>query len=90
MAGNTIVNMFKVKELRSRLLFTIAVLAVYRLGCVLTIPGIDASALIAYFESAKNDFASYMDFFVGGAFSQFSVFMLGVMPYFLHRSLCSF
>lgn len=81
MAGNTIVNMFKVKELRSRLLFTIAVLAVYRLGCVLTIPGIDASALIAYFESAKNDFASYMDFFVGGAFSQFSVFMLGVMPY---------
>lgn len=81
MAGNTIVNMFKVKELRNRLLFTIAVLAVYRLGCVLTIPGIDASVLFDYFKANKNDFASYMDFFVGGAFSQFSVFMLGVMPY---------
>ena len=45
MAGNSIVNMFKVKELRNRLLFTLAVLAIYRLGCVLTIPGIDAQGL---------------------------------------------
>ena len=86
MAGNSIVNMFKVKELRNRLLFTLAVLAIYRLGCVLTIPGIDAQALIEYFENLlrqnkSNAFASYMDFFVGGAFSNFSVFMLGVMPY---------
>ena len=86
MAGNTIVNMFKVKELRNRLLFTLAILAIYRLGCVLTIPGIDAKALIEYFENLlaqnkSNAFASYMDFFVGGAFSNFSVFMLGVMPY---------
>ncbi len=86
MAGNTLVNMFKVKELRSRLLFTLAILAVYRLGCVLTIPGINAQALVSYFDSLakegnNNAFASYMDFFVGGAFSQFSVFMLGVMPY---------
>lgn len=86
MAGNSLVNMFKVKELRNRLLFTLGVLAVYRLGCVLTIPGIDAQALIEYFENLlrqnkSNAFASYMDFFVGGAFSNFSVFMLGVMPY---------
>lgn len=85
MAGNSIVNMFKVKELRKRLLFTLLVLAVYRLGCVLTIPGVNASALLTYFEELarqnKNSFSSYMDFFVGGAFSQFSVFMLGVMPY---------
>lgn len=82
---NSIANMFKVKELRSRLLFTLIVLAVYRLGCVLTIPGVDAAALFAYFNNLaaqnKNAFASYMDFFVGGAFSNFSVFMLGVMPY---------
>lgn len=82
---NSIANMFKVKELRSRLFFTLVVLAVYRLGCVLTIPGVDAAALFEYFNNLaaqnKNAFASYMDFFVGGAFSNFSVFMLGVMPY---------
>ncbi len=85
MANNPIVNMFRIKELRNRLFFTFVVLVVFRLGCVLTIPGIDASALLTYFEdlakSNKNAFASYMDFFAGGAFSNFSVFMLGVMPY---------
>ena len=82
---STIGNIFKVGELRSRILFTLAVLAVYRLGCVLTIPGVDAVALFEYFNTLSqqnnNAFASYMDFFVGGAFSNFSVFMLGVMPY---------
>ena len=77
--------MFKIKELRNRLFFTLMVLAVFRLGSVLTIPGIDASALLSYFDNLaktnKNAFASYMDFFVGGAFSNFSIFMLGVMPF---------
>ena len=85
MASNPIVNMFKVKELRDRLFFTLLILAVYRLGCTLTMPGIDANVLTKYFDDLaaqnNNAFASYMDFFVGGAFSNFSVFMLGVMPY---------
>ena len=83
MANNPIVNMFKVKELRSRIFFTLVVLAVYRLGSVLTIPGINPQALTSYFESLTrgNAFVDYMDFFAGGAFSNFSVFMLGVMPY---------
>ena len=83
MANNPIVNMFKVKELRSRIFFTFIVLAVYRLGSVLTIPGINPQALTSYFESMTrgNAFVDYMDFFAGGAFSNFSVFMLGVMPY---------
>jgi len=85
MANNAIANMFRIKELRSRLFFTFVVLVVFRLGCVLTIPGINAQVLVNYFEelarSNKNAFASYMDFFAGGAFSNFSVFMLGVMPY---------
>ena len=85
MASNPVINMFKVKELRSRLFFTLVVLAVFRLGSVLTIPGIDANVLFKYFNDLasqnKNAFASYMDFFVGGAFSNFSIFMLGVMPY---------
>src|SRR5574344_2780224 len=85
MASNPIVNMFRVKELRSRLFFTFIILAVFRLGSVLTMPGIDANVLLSYFDNLakqnKNAFASYMDFFVGGAFSNFSIFMLGVMPY---------
>jgi preprotein translocase subunit SecY len=85
MASNPVINMFKVRELRSRLFFTLIVLAVFRLGSVLTIPGIDANVLFKYFNDLasqnKNAFASYMDFFVGGAFSNFSIFMLGVMPY---------
>ena len=83
MANNPIVNMFKVKELRERIFFTLIVLAVFRLGSVLTIPGINPQALTAYFDSLTrgNAFVDYMDFFAGGAFSNFSVFMLGVMPY---------
>ena len=85
MASNPIVNMFKVKELRSRMLFTLLILAIFRLGSVLTIPGIDANVLLQYFDNLaaqnRNAFASCMDFFVGGAFSNFSIFMLGVMPY---------
>ena len=85
MASNPIVNMFKVKEIRDRLFFTFLILAVFRLGSVLTVPGIDANVLIKYFDDLaaqnKNSFASYMDFFVGGAFSNFSILMLGVMPY---------
>ena len=85
MANNAIANMFRIKELRDRLFFTFVILVVFRLGCVLTIPGINAQVLVNYFEELarhnKNAFASYMDFFAGGAFSNFSVFMLGVMPY---------
>ena len=82
MANNVVANMFKIKDLRSRIFFTIIVLAVFRLGSVLTIPGIDPSALTAYFRQGQgNAFADHMDFFVGGAFSNFSVFVLGVMPY---------
>ena len=85
MASNPIVNMFKVKEIRDRLFFTLLILAVFRLGSVITVPGIDANVLIDYFDNLAaqggNAFASYMDFFVGGAFSNFSILMLGVMPY---------
>ena len=83
MANNALVNVFRIKELRDRILFTVGILIVFRLGSVLTIPGIDPHALSAYFQSQVrgNAFVDYMDFFVGGAFSNFSVFMLGVMPY---------
>jgi len=83
MANNALVNMFRIKELRSRIIFTVIMLAIFRLGAVLTIPGIDPHALTVYFKSQMqgNAFVDYMDFFAGGAFSNFSVFMLGVTPY---------
>jgi len=83
MANNAFVNMFRIKELRERILFTVTILAVFRFGSVLTIPGIDPHALTVFFKSQLqgNAFVDYMDFFAGGAFSNFSVFMLGVMPY---------
>ena len=84
MASNPIVDIFRVKELRERILFTLFWLTVFRLGAYLPIPGIDVSALRAYFESQSgngNNITDYLDFFAGGAFKNFSLFMMGVMPY---------
>lgn len=84
MAGNPLVGIFRVKELRERVLFTLAMLVVFRLGAVLPIPGIDVNALKAYFlsqQSSGNAIVDYLDFFAGGAFSNFSIFMLSITPY---------
>jgi len=81
MARGVIANIFGIKDLRDRTLFTVFVLAIFRLGSVLTVPGIDPSVLSDYFKANSNAFVDHMNFFVGGAFSNFSIFMLGVMPY---------
>jgi preprotein translocase subunit SecY len=82
--ANPLVGIFRVKELRERILFTVVILIVFRLGAVLPIPGINVRELNAYFLSQQNSgnaIVDYLDFFAGGAFSNFSVFMLGIMPY---------
>ncbi|AEJ18569.1 preprotein translocase subunit SecY [Gracilinema caldarium] len=84
MATNPLVGIFRVKELRERVIFTMLMLIVFRLGAVLPIPGINVNALKAYFLSQQNTgnaIVDYLDFFAGGAFTNFSVFMLGIMPY---------
>jgi len=82
MANNPLIGIFKIKELRERVLFTLAMLVVFRLGAVIPLPGIDVVALKAHFGSqGGNAIVDYLDFFAGGAFSNFSVFMLGIMPY---------
>ena len=84
MAGNALTDIFRVKELRERVLYTIGWLALFRLGAYLPIPGINASALQSYFAaqaSGASGVTDYLDFFSGGAFKNFSLFMLGVMPY---------
>jgi preprotein translocase subunit SecY len=82
--ANPLVGIFRVKELRERVIFTALMLVVFRVGAVLPIPGINVRELSAYFLSQQNSgnpIVDYLDFFAGGAFSNFSVFMLGIMPY---------
>ena len=77
-------GIFRVKELRERIIFTVFLLLVFRIGAVIPIPGINAQILANYFQSQQgsgNAIVDYLDFFAGGAFSNFSVFMLGIMPY---------
>jgi preprotein translocase subunit SecY len=82
--ANPLVGIFRVKELRERIFYTVLLLLVFRLGAVLPIPGINVQALNNFFRSQQNSgnaIVDYLDFFAGGAFSNFSVFMLGIMPY---------
>ena len=82
--ANPFIGMIRIKELRERILFTFAMLVVFRIGTVFPIPGINVRELSAYFLSMAqtgNPIVDYLDFFAGGAFSNFSVFMLGIMPY---------
>src|SRR5206468_5370795 len=74
-------NASKIPELRRRVLFTLAMLAVYRLGVHVPTPGIDRQALAAYFEQVKGTIFGLFNLFSGGALEQFSVFSLGIMPY---------
>jgi preprotein translocase subunit SecY len=80
--GESFRNIFKIQELRTRLLFTAALLLVVRLGAHVTLPGVDASLLAkAEASQAANTLFGLYDLFVGGAFKNAAVFALGIMPY---------
>ena len=74
-------NAAKVSDLRRRLLFTFALLAVYRIGVAIPTPGIDGEALAAFFEQAASTVFGLVNLFSGGALERFSIFALGIMPY---------
>ncbi|PIS46614.1 MAG: preprotein translocase subunit SecY [Elusimicrobia bacterium CG08_land_8_20_14_0_20_51_18] len=76
-----IANIFKAEDLKKRIIFVAAALAVFRLGAVIPIPGVNASALAALFEAGKGGVLGFLDMFSGGALGRFSIFSLGVMPY---------
>ncbi|MHB8276601.1 MAG: preprotein translocase subunit SecY [Candidatus Humimicrobiaceae bacterium] len=73
-----LLNAFKIKEIRNRIFFTIGILALYRFGANLTIPGVDPTKILSQVESG---IMGMMDLFSGGALGKFSVFSLGIMPY---------
>jgi preprotein translocase subunit SecY len=68
-------------ELRKRILFTLGVLAIYRLGVHVPVPGVDASRMVQFFESQSGGIFGLFNTFTGGALEKFSVFALGIMPY---------
>jgi preprotein translocase subunit SecY len=74
-------NVWKIEELKNRILFTLGLLLVYRFGAHVTLPGIDATQLSGLAGQTNKGIGSILDMFTGGAFSKASVFALGIMPY---------
>lgn len=74
----TIRNIFVIRELRNKVLFTLAILAIYRLGAAIPVPGIDLSRIKDLFQGG---ILGFLDLFSGGALARFAVFSLGIMPY---------
>ncbi|MBP9998579.1 MAG: preprotein translocase subunit SecY [Bacteroidales bacterium] len=77
----TIKNIFKIEELRKRIGYTFLLILVYRFGCFVVLPGIDASMLAGLQTSSQEGLVGLLNMFSGGAFGNASIFALGVMPY---------
>ena len=75
-------NIFKVEDLRKKLLFTVLMILVYRFGSAIRVPGVDSTAVAQLREAANSQGAlGFLNLFSGGAFGSFSIFALGIMPY---------
>ena len=78
----TFQNVFKIPELRKRILFTLAILIVYRIGCHIPTPGVNPQVLLRWFEQAgQGSLFNLYNLFAGGAFAKATIFSLGIMPY---------
>jgi preprotein translocase subunit SecY len=77
----TLQNIWSIEELRYKILFTLMLIAVYRVGAHIVLPGIDPSALSDFSKQSRGGILGVIDSFSGGAFSQASIFALGIMPY---------
>lgn len=81
MQSNPLADIFKVPELRRRIFFTIGIIAVYRVGAIIPIPGVNAEALRSLFANQQNSLLGFLNIFSGGALSNLSIFSMGIMPY---------
>ncbi|MCA1756840.1 MAG: preprotein translocase subunit SecY [Bacteroidales bacterium] len=77
----TLKNIFRIEDLRQRILYTLGIIMLYRLGAFVTLPGIDPNQLQLLKEQTSQGIMGLLDMFSGGAFSQASIFALGIMPY---------
>jgi preprotein translocase subunit SecY len=78
---DTIANMFRIPDLRKRILFTLGLLAVYRFGGHIPTPGIDGKRLTEFFQQNSGSLFGFIDMFSGGNFRRLTIFALGIMPY---------
>ena len=78
---NTIKNIWKIEDLRKRIIITIVLVLMYRFGCFVVLPGISPAELDALRNFTSSGLMQLLDMFSGGAFSQASIFALGIMPY---------
>jgi len=77
----TLKNIWSIEELRSKIVYTLLLIFIYRVGTHIVLPGIDPTQLTKNMENSKNGILGLIDTFAGGAFSQASIFALGIMPY---------
>ncbi|NUN12688.1 MAG: preprotein translocase subunit SecY [Myxococcales bacterium] len=79
--ANGLEGIGKIPELRKRILYTLGLLAVYRIGVFISVPGVDRTVMETYLQGAQAGFLGYFNMFSGGAIENLSVFALGIMPY---------
>ncbi len=78
---DTIINAFKTPELRKKIWYTLLLILIFRLGCYITVPGVDSSALKDLMSSSSSTLAGMINLISGGAFSNFSIFAMSISPY---------
>ena len=78
---NALVNSFKIPDLKKRIIITLALIAIYRVGCYIPTPGIDGTALAKFFETKGGTLFGIINMFSGGAMERLTIFALGIMPY---------
>lgn len=81
MSNNPVANLFRVPELKEKILFTLMILLIYRTGAHITVPGLDVGVLRQQFAGLQNTFFGIYDMFVGGGLSRATILALGIMPY---------
>ncbi len=78
---DTFRNIFAIPDLRKRILFTLGLLSVYRIGCIIPTPGVDPLALIEFMDVMRGSMLGFLNTFTGGSLGRAAVFALGIMPY---------
>src|SRR5690242_11695745 len=78
---NPVADILKVPELKKRILFTLGIIAAYRIGASIPIPGVNAEALRVLFAAQQNTLLGFLNIFSGGALARLSIFAMGIMPY---------
>ena len=79
--NNIVLNIFKIPELRKRVLFTLLMIVIVRIGAYIPVPGVNAVALERLFSQTAGGILGFLDLFAGGAMRRFTLFALGIMPY---------